>query len=233
MPASKALRNALRWGREEAGEIADDFLDHKVFTYIETLAELAAEHGYELDADALELSDSILLALRGEAREHAGYVVNTYNDDLDGFLERNAALGRERLLDTYDAWASDRGEARAEIVAITEAYPAAADATLAFYRANADGEIAYDFGGHEGDDDPVCDVCKALVDTSPHPHERVVAIGSPHIGCRQAWHRREGAMRGELTLPTEPAGILGSQALVNREGDHDAAVAAINALAEG
>lgn len=227
MPVSAALRAALAWGDEEAAELADEFLDHKVFTYVETLVELAQQAGADIQDEDVHLSDSILRALRDEARTHAGFVVDTYNSDLDAFLERNDKLPRERLLQTYEAWADDRADARAETVAITEAYSAAADATLAFYAANA-GDVAWDFGGHPGDDEPACSVCEALVNTSPHPHERVLEVGNPHIGCRQSWHPRDAELPDELALPEEPAGVIGGEPWVNRHGnDHTVAAAAI------
>jgi hypothetical protein len=233
---SKRLRQTLRWGREERAELAEAFLEHKIVAYVETLSDLLADNGVtEWDEDDIadQLSDSILRALRAEAREHAGFVVDTFNGDLDAFLERNADLPRAELLDSYDAWSTGRADARSEITAITEAYSAAADATLAFWEANAPaGE--YDFGGHPelGDDAPECKVCQALVASNPHPVERVREIGNPHIGCRQNWHRKAGELPDELRLPEEPAGIVGAQPLVNRHGnDHDAAAEWIAGLA--
>lgn len=226
MAVSKALAKALRWGREERDELADEFLDHKVFTYIETLGDLFREHGVEVDDDDIEISDDILRALKREAVAHAAMVVDTYNADLDKFLQRNADTPRAQLLDDYDAWAADRADARAETIAVTEAYTAHADATIAFYEANGGGE--YDFGHHPEDDAAVCDVCKALEATNPHPVERVLAIGTPHINCRQKWRRRGDELPEELVVPDAPAGIVGSDPLVNRHGnDHTAAAAAI------
>lgn len=235
MAVSKRLRQSLRWGREELDELADSFLEHKLVAYIETLTDLFGEHGVDVTEQEIadELSDPILLALRAEAREHAGFVVESFNTDLDAFLARNEGLGRDELLDSYDAWSTGRSDARAEQIAITEAYSAHADATVAFWEANAEGGD-YDFGGHPelGDDAPACPVCRALVDSNPHPVDRVREVGTPHIGCRQAWHRREGELGEELRIPEEPGGIVGSQALVNRHGnDHAAAAEFITGLA--
>lgn len=231
---SDALRAALRWDQEELDELADDFLDHKVFTYVETLVELAEQHGFDLPPGDLELSDAILTAIGREAVQHARYVADTFNRDLDGWIERNAATAPDlnAFLDAYQAWAEDRGEARAEIIAITEAYPAAADATLAFYAANGEGDNAYNFGGAgHGGDHAECVVCETLIRTNPHPHARVLEIGSPHINCPHTWHREEGTMRDEFTLPSEPAGILGTDPIVNRfDNDHQAAADALEQL---
>lgn len=230
MAVSKALAKALRWGDEERDELADEFLDHKVFTYVETLGDLFREHGADIADDDIVLSDEILLALKREAIAHAGFVVDTYNADLEKFLERNAELTRAQLLDTYEAWAADRSDARAETIAVTEAYSAHADATIAFYEAQAAGG-EYDFGAHPDDDAPSCEVCTVLEATNPHPVARVLAVGSPHINCRQQWRRRGDELPEELVMPTVPAGIVGSEPLVNRYGnDH---VAAAGALASG
>lgn len=229
MAVSKALARSLRWGREEVDELADEFLDHKVFTYVETLGDLYREHGVDLLDEEIDLSDTILLALRREAVEHARMVVDTYNRDLEGFLERNADLPRAQLLDTYEAWSTARADARAETLAIQEAYTAHADATMAFWLAQGvEPEFIFDHS-HPGEDEPSCEVCAALEATNPHPAARVVAIGSPHIGCRQSWkHAGDPELPDELVLPEAPAGIIGSQPLVNRYGnDHVMAAAAI------
>lgn len=229
MPVSNALAKALRWGAEEVADLADEFLDHKVFVYHETLVDLFREHGADVADDDIELSDTILLALRRESREHAGFVVDTYNADLEKFLQRNADRPRAELLDIYDAWASDRADARSEQIAITEAYTAHADATLAFHLAQG-GEPEFDFDhSHPGEDAPSCEVCAALEATNPHPAARVVAIGNPHVGCRQSWKSTTSdALPEDLVVPEAPAGIVGSQHLVGRYGnDHVAAAAAI------
>lgn len=234
MPVSRKLRAALRWGEDEVTELAAELLDHKVFTYVETLSDLLDERGVEHAREDIVLSDAILKALRAESRLRARQIVNTFNTDLDGFLERNGELPRARLIDTYSAWASDRAQNRAELIAITEAYGPAADAQLAFAAANApEGlEPSYDFGGH-GDDDPVCDVCRELEQTSPHPHSRVLAIGNPHPGCRQDWHEVDSDEHPEeYRLPTKPAGLVGAEHIVIREGGHEQAVDAIRGLVD-
>ncbi len=230
MAVSKALAKALRWGDEERDELADEFLDHKVFTYVETLGDLFREHGADIVDEDIVLTDEILLALKREAIEHAGYVVDTYNADLEKFLQRNGDLPREQLLATYDAWSADRADARAETIAVTEAYSAHADATIAFYEAQGEGG-EYDFGAHPEDDAPSCEVCAVLEATNPHPVARVLAVGAPHINCRQQWRRRDVDLPDDLFLPTRPAGIVGSTPLVNRhDNDH---VAAAGAIASG
>lgn len=234
MPVGRRVRAALRWGQDEVDELAAELLDVKVFTYVETLSDLLLEAGVEHDRRTdIELSDAILRALTKESRIHARMIVDTFNDDLDKFLERNGDLPRARLLDTYRAWADDRAQARAEVIAVTEAYSAAADAQLAFTQANApEGvEPEYDFGGH-GDDAAVCEVCKVLEATSPHPHARILEIGNPHPGCRQDWHPRAIELGDEVRLPDKPAGLVGADHIVIREGGHDEAVRAIQGLAD-
>lgn len=226
MAVSKATRLSLRWGREEEDELADSFLEAKVYTYIETLEALAIGHGYELGQDEIELSDAVLLDLRREARRNAGRVVSTFNADLDTFLARSGDFDRETVLTLYDQWADDRAEKRAEVIAVTEAFPAHADATMAFYRDNG-VEPTFTFGVHGPADAPAeCVVCQALVDDSPHPLARVLEIGTPHIGCRQSWRADEeadGQLPDELVLGVSTAGIVGSEPLVNRTGDHASA----------
>lgn len=235
MPVSSRLRQALRWGEDEVDELAAEILDVKVFAYVETLSDLLLEHGVEHDRRTdIDLSNSILNALVKESRLHARMIVDTFNRDLDGFLERNADLPKARLLDTYRAWAEDRTQARAELIAVTETYTAAADAELAFWQANAPEELEdpeYDFGAHAPGETPAeCDVCEALERTSPHPLSRVLEIGNPHPNCRQSWRAVGVELAEEVRLPTKPAGMVGADSLVIREGDHASAVAAIEGM---
>ncbi len=236
MAVSKALRKALMWGAEEQQELADEFLDHKVFTWVETILELLGRHGVDASPEEVEPSDEILKALADEARAHALSVVLTYNRDVHAFLDRQSDRTRDEILADYEAWADDRADARSELIAVTEAYSAATDATMAFYQAN-DLEPLFDFGGHPelGDDDPACEVCAELVYTSPHPLARVLEVGSPHINCRQDWHatdETDDVLGDEVRVPTAPSGIVGRDALVTRTGSHSAAVEELRRLAE-
>lgn len=226
MAASKRLRASLRWGREERADFYDAFLETKVITFVETLGELARELGYDIEDDEIDVSDDVLKALRDEAREHADFVVDTYNRDLDDFLDRNRELSRDDLLRDYESWAEARADAKAETIATTEAYSAAADATVGFFLDNGLLDAEFDFGGH-GDDDPVCEICEALRVTSPHPASRVLAVGNPHIGCRQDWHHRvdPGDLPDEVQLGRNPAGIIGAQHYLGQHGDDRTAAA--------
>lgn len=233
MAVSKALAKALRWTQEEIDELADEFLDHKTFVWVETITDLLREHGADVSEDDVDVSDDILAALRAEAREHAGFVVESFNRDLERFLQRNADTPRAQLLGDYEAWANDRASARAEMVAITEAYSAHADATLAFYQAQG-VEPDYDFDhSHAGEDAPSCEICEALEANNPHPHARVIEVGVPHPQCRQSWKPREPDLPDDLRVPILTSGIVGSTPLIMRHGnDPVVAAATITALAE-
>lgn len=226
MAVSKALAKALRWTQEEVDDLALEFLDAKVFTWVETITDLLIEHGVDAVEDDVDVSDDILRALRQEAREHAGYVVDTFNRDLDKFLERNANTPREQLLGDYEAWAADRAQARAETIAITEAYSAHADATVSFFQAQG-VEPEFDFDhSHPGEDAPSCETCAALEATNPHPLARVLAVGGVHIGCRQSFKGRDVELPDDLRAPDRTSGIVGSTPIVMRYGNDNALAAA-------
>lgn len=221
------LRAALAYDEADVRSLTEAFLDVKVAVYTDTLLVLAEEYGYDL-ADDLDLSDDVLRALRDEARRDAQSVVDTFNHDMDQLLQENAALRRDDLITLYEQWAEARADSRADMVAVTEAYPAHADATMAFFQA-AGIEPEFDFGGH-GDDDPRCEVCQALADTGPHPLARVLAVGIPHINCRQEWHERDvdpALLPDELRLGANIAGIVGQDPLVHRAGGHTEAASQI------
>jgi hypothetical protein len=225
----RSLLRALRWRAEDRRELAAAFLGHKIVVYRETLADLAASYGYELPEGGVELSDDVIAALRDEADDHAQIVTDTYNDDVAGFLERNADRPQAEVLADFEAWAGERAEGRSEITAVTEAYGPYTDATLAFFRENGI-EPEFEFGGHEGDDPPICPVCQALEAGNPHPLERVLEVGSPHIGCRQSWHPLvdPNDLPDELHLGGVVGGTLGGDPLVNRAGSVEAAVESLS-----
>lgn len=231
---SQRTRQALRWGREEEFDLFEDFFIAKIEVYLETLRDLARQHGVELDADDIELSDDVLLALRVESRRHAEKVVATFNQDLDAFLDQPEvqALPRAEVLERYADWAIQRAEERADMIAVTEAYSPHADATVAFFRDN-DVEPLFDFGVHGPDDrHPECDICEALDRTSPHPLTRVVEVGNPHIHCRQSWAPTgDYELPDELVLGQSPGGIIGSEPLNHRAGGTLGAVTEIERLA--
>lgn len=230
MPDRK-LRAALRFGPQDRRDIADELYAAKVDTYRETLADLATSYGYELTEAGITLAPDVERALRDEAVSAAASIVQTYNDELDSFLERQGDRTPDEVLTDYEAWSTDRSAHKSEQIAITEAYGPYTDATLAFFEENGLAP-EFDFGGH-GDDDPVCDVCRVLAETSPHPYDRVLEVGKPHIGCRQNWHPTIDAaeLPDELFLGGRTAGVVGADALVNALGSHAAAVARIEQLA--
>lgn len=230
----RTLRVALRMDRADRRNLAQEFAEWKIRAYIDTLAELAETHGYTIDQDEIVLSDTVLRALTREARDHAAIVVDTFNTRVEQFIDRNKDRHPSEILDDYVAWSDERHDRHAETIAITEAYSAHVDATVAFWQATGH-EPMFDFGGH-GDPAARCDVCQALEETSPHPLARIREIGVVHIGCRQDVHPVGDLdatwMADEIELGTETGGIVGTEPLVNRNrNDHDAAAAEVRRLA--
>lgn len=231
----RGLGKMLRLRRGDVRQIARDFVHAKINVYLDTLHDLADEYGYV--PIQIDLSDEVLRPLVDEARQHAQFIVDTFNGEMEAFLDRNKERPPGQILQDFHAWAADRFDARGEQTAITEAYNAHADATVAFFAASGI-PVEFDFGGH-GDDEPQCAVCQALASSGPHPLERVVAVGNPHIGCRQEWHP---LVPDDAELPDEEAlqlgqasgGLFGRQPLVIEHGnDHDAAAAYVQQLAGG
>lgn len=198
--------------------------DEKVKVYAATLEDLATSYGYELPNGGLTLTEDVLTALRNEADDNAQSIVDTFNEELRTFLDRNAERSDAEVLADFEAWAVERHEARAEQQAITEAYTPHADATVAFFAENG-LEPEFDFGGH-GDSDSQCPICVALEETGPHPLSRVLEIGVPHIGCRQDWHPTIDAneLPDELKLGGKTGGVLGAEPLRDKHGSQEAAV---------
>lgn len=232
----RSLKAALKLDSADVRFMAERLLEHAVSEYVERLAELAEDHGYQLHQDEVVLSDSLVRQLARHARAQARQIADTHNTETVKLIDRNRDLPVRQLLGVYEAWADDRADWKAEEIATTEAWSAHADATLAFFDA-AGIEPLYDFGGH-GDADPECEVCQALRETSPHPHARVLKIGSPHIRCRQDWHPvldddQLAALPDDLVFAERPGGILGRDPLVNRaENNHGLAAELVRQMAE-
>ena len=224
----RRLLEAFTRDDEDIDALSDVLYLNKVRVYEDTLAELADLYDYEVED--LTLSQEVLDALRDEADLRAEQMTGTYNGDLAGFIDAIPDdITYEHSVEATELWATDRDEARSELVGITEAYSAHADATVAFF-VNNGIEVEFDFGGH-GDDHPQCVVCEALVRSNPHPAERVVEVGTPHIQCRQKWHAVIEAddLPDELVLGQgAPAGILGNESLVQRAGGHTEAAEGLN-----
>lgn len=229
MPASRQLRNALRFQRGDRQKLATALYESKRDTYVDTLRDLAESYGYDVPTD-VKLGRDVEAALRDEATDHARLIADTYNRELGDFLDRNGDEPYDRLIELYETWADERMEHKAEQIAVSEAYSAYTDATLSLFAEN-ELEPEFDFGGH-GDDAPACKVCEALAATSPHPLSRVREVGIPHIGCRQNWHPliEPDQLPDELHIGGIVGGVLGADPLVNTEGGHDEAVAAIERL---
>ena len=211
------LARSLSFSSEERSRLATLIYRRKVAVYRDTLRALLREYG---SLEEPSLSREVLAGLREEAERHAASIVQTFNRDLRRLLERTSDRPVEEVLDMVEEFAHLRAERRSENIAITEAYGPHADATLAFYKDNG-LRPAFDFGGH-GDPGPICAICKALKDRNPHPFERVVRIGVPHIACRQSWHPliARGDLPQFLRAGISLAGIVGSEPLMNRQGNN-------------
>jgi hypothetical protein len=128
------------------------------------------------------------------------------------------------LQEALEDWAEERARSRAAIAAVTDVYAPAADATLATHELTG-VETVYDFGGH-GDDAPQCELCQALEETSPHPAQRVLSYGTPHVNCRQEWHPvyEAGQLPAEVDLADlSYQGLAGEDTLIERAGGLSAA----------
>jgi hypothetical protein len=223
----------------EAFTRGDDYLDSlsdvlyltKVRVYEDTLGELADSYGYE--SEDVQIGDEVARALSDEADQQAERITDSYNRALAAFVERVAdEVTYEDAVAQLVTWSDNRDDSHAEVIGITEAFTAHADATVTFFRDN-DVEVQFDFGEHGTDDAPQCPVCIALVARNPHPLERVLRVGNPHIQCRQTWHALvdEGALPDEVELGLRGvAGIVGTDPLVNRTGGTQGAVQEVEAL---
>lgn len=218
----EALVRNWRWDDDVIEELADELYRYKVAAYLETIEDLAELHGVE---PPRELPDGILDQLQAEAEDAAERMAATYNRDVEAFIRRNGERDLHDLRDMIEDWAEDRAGTQAQLSAVHEVYGPHSDATAAFYRL-AELSPMFDFGGH-GDQAPVCELCAALWEGSPWALDVVIAVGTPHHGCRQSWHPTdvldvpEGLDFGELM----PAGISGGQTLLERHGNLAAAAA--------
>jgi hypothetical protein len=223
------LTEAFQRDDEDDAALADTLYLWKLRAYSDTLAELA--DGYDFEVEDITLSESIREALRAEAELRAQQINATFNGEVTSFIADIVdEASYEDAIESISAWSEARDADRSTLIGITEVYTAHADATLSFFR-DAGIEADFDFGGH-GDDHAECVVCQALERGNPHPYERVVEIGTPHIQCRQRWHPLidPDELPDELALGQgDPAGIVGNDSLVHRAGGQQAAVEQLEA----
>lgn len=219
-------------------ELADKLYRTKRRVYRRTLLELARSLGYEIKRP--DLSDAVDDALRREADNHAERIAESFNRDLAAAALRiGEALTVDKLSDQLQTWVNARQRKRAQMTAITEAYPAHADAILGLFRDLDLPDVSFDFGGHPelGDAPPDCAICQALERGNPWPLEVVAEIGNPHPGCRQDWHVRDLDQRSlppafDVELGQTLGGVIGKDPFVMRHGSRAEAVERIEALAE-
>lgn len=202
--------------RERTAQFADRLLAAARRIYVQTLRDLSREHGVR--RRRIELAPGVERALRADARRTARQMLLSHNRDLRKWINDNAHLPDGLLVAQGTEFARRRWQTHTRYGAQTLAYTAHADATVAFYR-DANVEPSFDFGGH-GDAPPVCRICRALVETSPHTLATVTAVGIPHPQCRQRWHAR-----GEIEIDPDVrpgqarGGLLDARpSLIERQG---------------
>lgn len=214
---------------ERIDEFARKLYLSAVSIYRQTILELANERG--ADRTRIHLSIEVRNALMDEARWTAEAMLRSHNRDLRSWIARNRPGKPDALFLTEGMeWARRRRQTHARIAAQTLAYTAHADATLGFWK-DVGEEPLFDFGGH-GDAPPKCAICRALVQTNPHPIARVVEIGIPHPQCRQTWHTEtEITVASRQPLGRSVGGILGQhRTWLDRNANRDDAADAIRSL---
>lgn len=224
-PQEKArLLAAFTRGDAYVDALADSLYLVKLRVYADTLSALLDELGYE--NEGITLSPDIQEALDDEAFDHAERIAATYNRDLARFADSIAGLDYAHAVERVVEWSRQRDENRAQLIGITEAYPPAADATVAFFLDNG-VETTFNFGAHVDDAPAECPICMTLEARNPHSMDKMLRVGDPHPQCRQAW--RPNVDPDEL--PDEVvaglgtvAGIVGSESLITRAGSRDEAV---------
>jgi hypothetical protein len=231
-----SLRARLRWNAQDRRELSDQIAQTMQGVYMDTLRDLAESYGYDVPTSGLNLSPDVLAEIKATAREHARIIADSYNRDVDAFLERNKGVDDAQLLADFDAWAQDRVDKQADAIAITEAYGAYTDATLSFFHENGI-EPEFEFGGHPelGDDPAECKLCQTLEANNPHPYSRVLEVGIPHVQCRQNWHPLvdPSQLPDELRIGGQTSGVLGADPLNITVDGTEAAVAEVQRLATG
>lgn len=224
------LVTAFTRGDREINELSDYLYLHKVRVYEDTLSEIADGYGY--DATDISVSDAILEALSAESDKRATQIVGTYNRQMQNFVASMRAFPYEQAVGRLADWSDERDAKRAQLIAVTEAYSAHADATVSFFIDNGI-DVEFDFGHHHGDAPAECPICQALEARNPHPLDRVLEIGTPHPQCRQKWHALiDGeALPDEVRLGLgDAAGIVGRDSLIHRAGGQEGAVREVESL---
>lgn len=228
MPHPELLA-ALSFGDRETDELAVAIAQRKINAYLKTLTALASSYGQDAPTLTARMTDELELAARREAE----LIVAAYNDALATAIDDALGVSSSEadFLARIEEWSHARAERQAPVVGVTSTYDAHADATIQFFVA-AGADPGFDFGGH-GDAEPACKICRALASGNPWTAQQVVAIGTPHIGCRQSWHPRK-----LVSLPADyvagvggPAGIVSSTPLNIRLGSLAAAVEFVRSLA--
>lgn len=222
-----------RLTQRDVARLASRLYVAKAAEYREALLELSRQYG--APRSRVLLSAEIREALRRESRDHARKIVRTFNRELEAEARRRGDLPAYLLARHLQGWSTRRNARRSPMIARNELATARLDAQVSFYVENG-LEALFDFKG------PVakCAVCRRLKagadgNGAPWPIEVVLRIGHPHIGCRHGWKARTrsaakvragGVRPGQVSAGRgRVAGIVGGEALVNREGSINDAVA--------
>lgn len=202
----------------------------KAGAYRQGLLEAQARHGGK--RAHVVLSQAIRNAIADEAELHAKISVQTFNRQIEAFGKRNQELPREDFIRELRSFMRRRGASRSKVVSEIAPLTARLDAEVAFYRENG-VEPEFDFTGPRA----ICPLCQWLKAHSPYPVATVLEVGYPHLQCTHRWRSRsranvalrEGGLRqGVISAGRgEPAGILGSQAIVQRLGSIPLAIDAL------
>lgn len=223
----------LRFTQRDAARLAERIYASTAAEYRDALLELSDRYGES--RTRVLLGAEIREALRRDARDHARKIVRTANRELENEARRRNDLPAYLLARHLQGWAGERVRRRSAGIARNELARSRLDATIAFYRENGI-EPVFEFVGPRA----VCGVCRRLKLRKFWPVAAVLAVGHPHIGCRHGWRARvrsadklrAGGLRpGKISAGRgRVAGIVGGEALVNRLGSIDEAVAFLDEL---
>jgi hypothetical protein len=232
MTRAQVVRS-FRVGQNARERLARRLYEAKAREYRRTLSELARKYGQP--RKQIKLSAAIRDELMREAKANARRISATTNRIVEDEARRRRGLTPTLLHRHLAGYMAKRQETRATLIARQELVTPHLDATVAFFRENG-VEPEFDFAGPPGK----CPLCRRLKETGPHSVAVVLAIGYPHIGCRHAWRARtralvalrSGGIRpGVISAGRGPtAGIVNSDALVNRAGTQAEALELLEAV---
>lgn len=196
-----AMLLLMSYGEEEANNLSEVLYKSKVDAYEQAVWNEARRMGFDVLREDVKLENAQALSqLKKQAQEHASYIINTHNKDLEKKLTgleegpKYPLKNRFQLAQDIDQWAADRFAKRAQLIARTESFTPMMLGTVDFYRQNGI-ETEFIFDSAEAS----CHLCKTLKATSPHPLKKVMRVGIPHPNCVHSW-------TPVVKNPTQPPG---------------------------